>query len=60
MPAHDAGLTGVRDVVSTDNDPTAIIVQRNNVDLGVDTDEDGDDDNQRIVKMTILIALVRP
>ena len=59
MPAHDAGLTGVRDVVSTDNDPTAIIVQRNNVDLGVDTDEDGDDDNQRIVKMTILIALVR-
>ena len=42
---HGAGLTGVQDVVSTDNDPTVIIVQYNNVDEGVDNDEDDDNDN---------------
>ena len=45
MPAHGAGLTGVWAIVSTDNDPTFIIVQQNNVGEGVDNDEDDDDDN---------------
>ena len=45
VPAHGAGLTGVRDGVSTDNGPTVIIVQQQNVDEGVDNDED-DDDNK--------------
>ena len=45
VQAHGAGLTGVRDVVSTNNDSTDIIVQQNNVDEGVDYDEDNDGDN---------------
>ena len=32
VQTHGVGLTGVRDVVSTDIDPTVIIVQQNNVD----------------------------
>ena len=45
VQAHDAGLTGVRDAMSTDNDPTIIVVQQNHVNEGVhnDKDDNGDD-----------------
>ena len=29
MPAHGTGLTGVRDVVNANNDPTIIVLQQN-------------------------------
>ena len=45
VPAHDAGLTGVRGVVGTNYDPTVIILQQNSGDEGVDNDENDDDDN---------------
>ena len=45
VQAHGAGLTGVQDVMSTDNDPTVIVVQQNNVGEGVNNEDDDDDDN---------------
>ena len=45
VPAHGAGLTGVRDVVSTDNDPTVIVLQQNSGDEGMDDDDDDDNYN---------------
>ena len=45
MPAHGAGLTGVRDVVNTNDDSTIIVLQQNIGDEGVDDEEDGDNDN---------------
>ena len=45
VQAHGAGLTGVRDVMSTDNGPTVIVVQQNNADEGVNSDKDVDDND---------------
>ena len=45
MPAHGAGLTGVRDVVNTNDDSTIIVLQQNIGDEGVDDEEDGDNVN---------------
>ena len=45
VPAHGAGVAGVRDVVGTDNGPTVIILQQNSGDEGVDNDKDDDDNN---------------
>ena len=45
MSAHGAGLTGVRDIMNTNDDPTIILLQHNIGNEGVDDEEDGDDDN---------------
>ena len=45
VPAHGAGLTGVRNVVNTNNDPAIIVLQQNVDDEGVNDDEDDDNVN---------------
>ena len=45
LPAHGAELTGVRDALDTNEDPTIIVLQQNIGKEGVDNEEDGDDDN---------------
>ena len=43
VPAHGAGLTGVREIVNTNNDPTIIVLQQNVSNEGADDNNDGDD-----------------
>ena len=45
LPEYGAGITGVRDVMNTNNDPTIIVLQQNIGDEGVDDEEDGEVDN---------------
>ena len=45
MPTHGAGITGVRDVMNTNNDPTIIVLQQNIGDEEVDDEDDGEVDN---------------